>query len=712
MRQTLFVLFFTGFLIKCFTTLADEGMWLPILLQQQKIDDMQSKGLKLTAEDIYSINQACLKDAIVLFGGGCTGEIVSDDGLLLTNYHCGHAFVRGHSSVENDYLTNGYWAKSREEELFNQNLSVSILHHMEDITGRILYAISTSITEDMRNNIIKSRIESMVDSIEGNTHFKAEITSFYYGNAYYLFVYEKFKDVRLVGAPPEAIGGFGGDTDNWIWPRHTGDFCVFRIYSDTNNLPSDYSEDNIPYHPRKSLSISLKGINEGDFTMVYGYPFHTTEYITSYEVENLLYSNLPQKINVRRGRLDIIEKAMYSDPALYIQFASTQANIANAWKKWIGMEKGLKHRNAVNEKKEFENDFIHWSDSIGNNDYSQLMEQYRLLFSESREFDLVYEYGYEVVMASDLLNFVSSFLGALNDYYLFMDKEENIRNLQGIINKHFKGTYIPVEKESFRWLMESFYRDIKTDFHPAAFYQVKKNFKGDFEDYTNYVYNTSIFADEEKITNFLDEPSEKMLKKDPLYELYMDFITIYSEKVYPSYFRIKSKIDSLNRIYMKAILDMNAGYDIYPDANGSLRVTYGKIEGYSPADGIKYDYYTTLEGIMQKEDTTIYDYKVPEELKKLYEMKDYGRYGIDSVMHVCFTASNHTSGGNSGSPVLNAEGQLIGINFDRNWEGTMSDIMYDPEICRNICVDIRYVLFIIDKYAGAGYLLDEMHFVE
>ena len=694
------------------TCIAHEGMWLPVLLQQQNIDDMQAKGLKLSAEDIYSINQACLKDAVVLFGRGCTGEIISDEGLMLTNYHCGHYFIRSHSKADQDYLKKGFWAKNRDEELSNKGLSASILNRMEDVTNMILKDLSEDLNEDYRNNIIESRIGLFVDSIESNTHYNAEISSLYYGNEYYLFIYEKFNDVRLVGAPPNSIGSFGGDTDNWIWPRHTGDFTVFRIYADSNNLPAEYSPGNVPYHPKKSLSISLKGIHEGDFTMVYGYPYVTSEYITSFEVDNLLNEKLPQKIKLRRGRLDIIEEAMYSDTELYLKFASEQAIVANAWKKWIGMEKGLTQRNAVEVKQQFERQFSNWTDSINNEGYEGLIDQYESAVNELRKLDLVYEYGNEAVMASGLLEFVSSFIGVLNDYFSYKDKDEAISKLEKMSEGHFNLIYSPVEKESFTWLMSCFYKDISPSFHPLAFSKIKSKYNDNFSTYTDYVYSASIFTDKEKMDKFLAQPSGKALENDPLYELYMGFAEVYSSQVYPQYFLIRSKIDSLNRKYMKAILEMNSGKLIYPDANGSLRITYGKAEGYEALDAVRYNYISTLAGVLQKEDTTIYDYKVSDKLKKLYENKDYGHYGIDSIMPVCFIASNHTSGGNSGSPVLDAEGHLIGVNFDRNWEGTMSDIMYDPEICRNICVDIRYVLFVIDKFAGAGYLLEEMNIIE
>lgn len=697
-------------------SVADEGLWIPMLVEKYNIGEMQERGLKLSADDIYSVNQACLKDAVVLFGGGCTGEIISEDGLLLTNHHCGYSFIQNHSTVEDDYLSGGFWASSREEELPNPDLSVKILVRMENITELICGLIPDDAKEELRNAFIDAMIYYISDSVANATGLNVSIEPFYYGNEYYMVLYEEFMDIRLVGAPPSSIGKFGGDTDNWVWPRHTGDFTLFRVYATEDNKPSEYSKKNVPYKPKAFLPISLKGIDDGDFTMVYGYPFKTEEYLTSYAVDQLINIQLPKKINIREGRLKIIEEAMRSDPSLQIKYASKQARIANGWKKWIGVEKGLMERNTIQRKQEFEEDIIKWlgKQEAEYNKYEDILEGYEQIYKELEKYILVYEYGYEVINASALLSFVTSVIRVVESYGYDVksNKKELRESLEEITNAYFDNTYLPVDIEEFRFLISSYYKDIQNEFHPTSLSLIDKKFNGKIDRYLDHVLENTIYNSKEKMLNMASDFSVDKFQKDPLTNLFYEILLAYTNDVYPPYEIVVNRLDSLNRQYMKCIVEYKKGNIIYPDANGTLRLTYGKVEGYEPSDGIKYDYITTLEGIMEKEKMGVYDYIVPDRLTTLYTNKDYGRYGVDGMMPVCFLASNHTTGGNSGSPVLNAEGHLIGINFDRNWEGTMSDIMYNPDICRNISVDIRYVLFIIDKYAGAGYLLDEMNIIE
>jgi hypothetical protein len=702
-------------LLYALSLLADEGMWIPSLIGQQKLDEMRKKGLRLSAEDIYSINQASLKDAIVLFGRGCTGAIVSNEGLLLTNHHCGFGSIQRQSSIEHDYLTDGFWAMSREEELPNPGLTVSLLVRMEDVSDKVLAGIKEEMNEADRQKAIDEAGKAIIAEAIKDTRYQAEIKPLFGGNQYFLYVTEVFKDIRLVGAPPSAIGNFGGDTDNWMWPRHTGDFSVFRIYADSDNMPADYTKSNVPYKPKKFLTISMKGVDKGDFTMVYGYPASTSEYLPADMVELIAEDANPEKIAIRRMKLDIMGSSMAADPAVRIKYASKYAGVANYWKKWMGESKGLERFDAVGKKEAFEQGFQSWADQKSE-DYSGLLPAYRELTLELAPVQSWVDNFSEAVWSLDIIRYASGFrtLAAMQKPTT-EDWQKEVDKLKNGVAGFFKDYDMATDKKLFSAMIGHFRGSVEAGEFPDIYIFIDKKFNGDISAYTDWVYSESDFVSEERMKALLESLNPKKAGKigeDPIFKVMMSFYRKYSADYMQPYKALMVKEDSLQRIYMKAIMEMENDKILYPDANFTLRVSYGVVKDYFPKDGVYYDYQTTLEGIMEKDDPEIRDYRVPARLKELYEARDYGRYGHDGVMNVCFTAANHTTGGNSGSPVLNADGELIGLNFDRNWEGTMSDIMYDPDMCRNIVLDIRYCLFIMDKYAGAGKLVQEMKISE
>ena len=691
---------------------AGDGMWIPLLLEKYNYADMQKLGLKLTAEDIYSINNSSLKDAVVQFGGGCTGELISDQGLLITNHHCGYGSIQKHSSVEHDYLTDGFWAMNKSEELPNEGLTVSFLVMMQNVTTQVLSGATEDAKEEERAKTIKQNIDAISKAIADTSHYTTEIKPFYYGNEYYLFVYEIFTDVRFVGAPPSSIGKFGGDTDNWMWPRHTGDFSMFRIYADKDNKPADYSIENVPYTPKKSFAINISGIKENDFTMVYGYPGRTQEYLMSDEVKYIVEKRNPARIKLRDMKLSIMREEMMNSDKVRIQLSSKYAGVANSWKKWIGEKRGLEKLDAIKVKQEAEANLQDWIELEVEREgkYGSILKDYQSIYSAIKEESLAQEYVFEAIFGVEAISFVSRFksLIGLEGEKLEEQKQKLIKSSE----VYFKDYDAVTDQKVMAALFEIYFQDQEIKFQPDFFRIVEKKYKGDFSMYASNVFKKSIFVNKEKTINFINKFSEKNYKKDPLYQIYTSSVDLYLKRINPI---LSSKMDQkklLDRKYMQALLQYRKDSMLFPDANFTLRLAYGKVEGYEPVDGVEYSYFTTLEGIMEKKEMEVYDYIVDDKLVELYNKKDFGKYGEDSTMHVCFTGSNHTTGGNSGSPVLNANGELIGVNFDRNWEGTMSDIMYDPDQCRNISLDIRYALFIVDKFAGAGYLIEEMNIVD
>ena len=694
---------------------ADEGMWLPSLISQ-RIEDMQAKGFRLTAEDIYSINRASLKDAVVLFGRGCTGELISDEGLLLTNHHCGYSQIQKHSSVEHDYLRDGFWAMNRDEELPNEGLTVSFLERMEDVTDAVLQGYSHEMTESQRDSVIKANSGKLVEkaTAEGNG-LRATVEALYYGNQYFLFLYREYSDVRLVGAPPSSVGKFGGDTDNWMWPRHTGDFSIFRIYADKDNNPAPYSEENVPYRPKRHFRISLGGVEEGNFTFVYGFPGRTQEYLMSEGVRYISEVSDPHRIALRTMRLDIQKKYMDAGQAVRIQYSSKNAGVANSWKKWQGEVKGIRKMGTVGKKQEYEKAFMEWARGT---EYEGVVERLDSLYGLLEPYSYATDYYGETAYSIELVRFALGYNKKLTESMLSSSTDriaELRKEMKKMAADFYKDYFIPIDRESFVAVMEAFDRNVTDDFKPEYFKESLTRY-GTMEAWADSLWNSSVFADSLKLKKATDSLRLLSLSEDPAVKFGDAFDDWYKKEIRPVTKRINSEITLLNRDYMRGQMEFSPDRVFYPDANLTLRVAYGSVQGYSPADGIYYKPVSTLEGIMEKDNPEIFDYNIPQRLREIHAAKDYGPYTVtDSkgniTVPVCFIATNHTSGGNSGSPVINADGDLIGINFDRVWEGTMSDIVFDPDLCRNISLDIRYVLFIIDKVAGAGHLLEEMDFV-
>lgn len=689
---------------------ADEGMWLPSLISQ-RITDMQEKGFRLSAEDIYSVNQASLKDAVVLFGRGCTGELISAEGLLLTNHHCGYGQIQKHSSVEHDYLKDGFWAMSREEELPNPGLSVSFLERMEDVTDIILNGYESGMSEDQRVEIVKNNSKALIDEVtKDGKGLRATVEALYYGNQYFLFLYRQYEDVRLVGAPPSSIGKFGGDTDNWMWPRHTGDFSMFRIYADKNNNPAPYSEDNVPYRPKKYFRISTKGVQEGDFTFIYGFPGSTKEYIHSEGVRYIEEIGDPHKINLRTLRLDIMNKYQAQSQKVRIQYSSKNANVSNAWKKWQGEVKGIKKMKTVLTKQEFEKAFDRWAQG---GEFDGVIDRIAGIYKELEPYQFATDYYSETVRTVEIANFAMSIarLFGQEDSTITFDSAK----AAALAEVFYKDWYLPIDKETFVAVMNEYDRNVPADFKPA-YYRGKLASYGSIDAWAEDIFTGSIFTDPDKVAA-LTAGDKDVVMADPATEFFNEFLKWYAADIQPVATRLNQELQLAYRDYMRGQMvycrTQRVPKAFYPDANLTLRVAYGHIKGYSPADGVYYTPSSTIKGIMEKDNPDIFDYNIPQRLRDIYATKDYGRWADASgEVPVCFIATNHTTGGNSGSPVINADGDLIGLNFDRVWEGTMSDIIFDPEICRNIALDVRYVLFTIDKIGEADYLFDEMTFTE
>jgi hypothetical protein len=709
-----FVLVFTF----CFNLIsrADEGMWVPTLINKN-YEAMKKLGLKLSVDDIYNINKSSLKDAIVQFGNGCTGEIVSSEGLLFTNHHCGFGQIQAHSTVEHDYLTDGFWAMSRAEELPNPGLSVKFLVRMEDVTSKIMGEIASITNERDRMKKVQELSRKISDEAVAGTHYDAFVRPYFDGNQYYLFVYEIFKDVRLVGTPPSSIGKFGGDTDNWMWPRHTGDFCVFRVYMGPDGKPAEYSTSNIPLKPKHYLPVSTAGIKKDDFAMILGFPGRTNRYLSSFGVQQAIEITNPTTVKIRDKKIELLRYFMQKDPVVRIKYASKYARTSNYWKYYIGQTKQLKQLNVIDKKIAIEKDFEEWvnADTERKKTYGNVLNDLKETWAATNDVNLVNTYVNEAFFGVDINTFANQF----SPLFQHLRKNDTsvtklnamVENLKVSTEAFFKDYDLETDKKIFSELMQLYFNDVKAEYQPSFFGDIKKNFKSSFVVFADYAYRKSIFTDKAKVLEFLKNPTEKVLSKDPIYSL------LYS--VSGSYRKFNTEIRDVEekqivatRTFMKGLLERNADKNYYPNANSTMRLTYGTVQDYEPRDAVEYEFFTTTNGILEKEDDASLEFVVPKRLSELIRNKDFGGYDENGVLTVCFTTNNDITGGNSGSPVLNDKGELIGIAFDGNWEAMSGDIAFEPEFQRTIIVDARYVLFIIDKFAGASHLVKEMTLVK
>jgi flagellar biosynthesis chaperone FliJ len=712
-------LLFVVFLFSAMIARADEGMWLPQLLAQLNEKQMKSMGMKMSAKDIYSINSGSLKDAIVSFNGGCTGEVISSKGLLLTNHHCGFDAIQNHSTIERNYIRDGFWARNFGEEIANPGMFVTFIIRIDDVTKQVLNGVTSSMDEKERQSIIDKNIAEARKGVKKENHQESFIRAFFDGNQYYLFVTETYKDIRLVGAPPSSIGNFGKDSDNWMWPRHTGDFSMFRIYAGKDNKPADYSADNVPYTPKRALSISLDGVAENDFTMVFGFPGRTTQYLHSAAVEQIMKINDPVKIAIRDKALGVIDGFMRKDEKIKIQYAAKYAGISNSWKKWQGEVLGLTSTNAVGKKQNYEALFQQRVDANPQwkSAYGSLLTSLSDTYREFENYSLARDYFNETMSRIEAfaINVQLNSLRSAKEKNGEQGFYETLPRVKARLEDLYKEYSPVVDKQLFIALMQKFVKDQPQEFvAPYLLNKLKEN-NNDVSKLADELYNNiDLFQNGNKVLQQLATNPEVVLAANDMNhcnQLLSELNNYYSSKVTKNFTGLQTKINQLNRTYMKAQMEVMKERVFYPDANSTLRVTYGNVKGYNARDAVRYDFYTYLDGVMEKYKPGDYEFDVSEKLRELYKNKDYGQYGSNGKMPVCFIARNHTTGGNSGSPALDAYGNLVGLNFDRVWEGTMSDINYDPSICRNIMVDIRYVLFIVDKYAGAGHLVKEMKLV-
>ncbi|MCC8020155.1 MAG: S46 family peptidase [Rikenellaceae bacterium] len=681
---------------------ADEGMWLPSLIGD-RIEDMKAKGFRLEASDIYDINNASMKDAIVLFGRGCTGELISPEGLLVTNHHCGYSQIQRHSTVEHNYLENGFWAMDRSEELPNTGLTVTFLVRMEDVTDRILAGTEGLEDGPERDAVIKANEDAVKAEAVDGTHYKAAVSKFYYGNQYYLYVNEVFEDVRLVGAPPSSVGKFGGDTDNWMWPRHTGDFSLFRIYAGPDNKPAPYSPDNVPYVPKKYFPVSTKGVSEGDFTMVYGFPGTTMQFITSDAVDYILNHSNPVKIGLRTKRLEIIESYWNDSEAVRIAYAAKHSGIANAWKKWQGESLGLERLGTIARKQALERAFEEWA--AGKPEYEGLTRKMSEIYEAMFPYAIARDYYNETLKVIEIIGFA-----ALLDGPTVKPGEP----LPAAFDNFYADYDMDIDVTSARFLVESYLDAMnRNEFRPSSLYRLSR-MGVDTDVFLEKLYGDTRLLDRAAVEAALADSVSWAEFRDNDYamQIYRDFDSFYKESIAEPYDRYNKELDALYRTWVRGLIEFSeaggdAG-DLFPDANLTLRVAYGRVGGYSPEDAVWHGHVSTVDGILAKNRTGNGDYYLNDRVRELFTADDYGRWETGGTVPVCFLADNHTTGGNSGSPVINADGELVGVNFDRTWLSTMSDIEFDPVMCRNISLDIRYLLFIVDKLGGASYLFEEM----
>lgn len=698
---------------------ADEGMWLPSLVHRLNINDMKKMGLELSSEDIYSINNSSLKDAVVaLDRGGCTAELVSKEGLLLTNHHCGFGEIQKHSSVEHDYLRDGYWAMSRKEELPNPGKTVTFLVSVEDVTDKVMEGITDKTTEEERAKKVREVSAELEKKAKGDTHYEVFVRSFFNSNKYYLFVTETFKDIRLVGAPPQSLGKFGGDTDNWMWPRHTNDFSIFRVYCGPDGKPAEYSENNVPYQPKHFLPVSLKGVEEGDFAMVMGYPGRTTRYETSFGVKSTIEVTNNVRIDVREKLLSIWGDYMKTSQKARIQYASKYARSSNYYKYSIGQNKALERLKTLDQKIAIEKEFTNWvsASTERTEKYANALPMIEKSLN-NRELDLARSYMREALLSGPELFMYAYRAQALNE--LLKKPEENkekIERLAGAIkagmDNYFKDYDAATDRKVIATLFKLYGERNAQQYQPAIYATIQKKYKGDYNKFAKALFENTVFDSKEELSAFLANPTAKALKKDMAVNIAADILNKYMELNEKSAESQKMKAIG-DRLFIAGLMEMQPDRVFYPDANSTMRMTYGQVLEFEPRDGVTYNYYTTVNGYIEKAIPGDDEFDVPERMTQLIIDKDYRKYADkDGELRTCFITNNDITGGNSGSPVINAKGELIGIAFDSNWEGVSGDIAFEPDFQRCINVDIRFVLWVIDVYAGAGHLIDEMKIVQ
>jgi hypothetical protein len=701
------------------TVKADEGMWLPYLLKQAQYAQMKQMGLKLTKEDLYSINQSSLKDAVVVFGGGCTGEIISDEGLLLTNMHCGYGQVQAHSTVDNDLLKNGFTAATLEDELPNPGLTVMFLQRVEDVTDEVLQHVTADMTEAEREKAITRQSAIIEEQAVAGSHYDAAVRSFYGGNQFYMMVYETYKDVRLVANPPVAIGDFGSLTDNWMWPRHKADYAIFRVYAGPDGKPAEYSPNNIPLKPKHHLPVSLKGVEENDYAMIMGYPGSTDRYMTSYGIEELIDIDHPNRIKIRGKKLDIINKTMERGPEYRVMYAAKYKGASNYWKYSVAQMAGFKRIDLVSARKAQEEKFTQWVN--GNDSRKELYGEALPLMKNAIDKRADYKHTSQYIVESLIRGpEITTFAYAAGPLYEEMDKglfkrkkkaiEKERERLKKRGDRYFRDYHKPTDYEVAKALTAIFVEDIDEAYYPEALKTGLREY-GSVKGYIDYIYDNTLFANQPAFDAFIEAPDKKRLAEDPAVVFARSVYQMY-RKIYQQSRQYDADWEKGHRLYVQGLMDMQPNADFYPDANFTMRLTYGKVGGYVAKDAVRYNYYTTLEGVMEKEDPNNYEFIVPDKLKALYKEKNYGRYGYGDEMRVCFITNNDITGGNSGSPVLNGKGELIGLAFDSNWEGMTGDIAFEQNLQRTVCTDIKYLVWLLDEYFGAKRLVQELDIVE
>jgi hypothetical protein len=701
--------------LSVFNVKADEGVWLPLLIDRLNYVDMQKMGLNLTADEIYSVNHSSIKDAIVaLNNGSCSGEMISAEGLLLTNHHCAYNYIQNHSTIEKDYLTTGFWSTDKIEELRNDKLSASFLIRIEDVSGKILPYLNDNMTESERVAAVDSISSILEKAAIAGTNYTAKVSSFFEGNEFYLFVTEVFKDVRLVGAPPSSIGNFGADADNWMWPRQSGDFALLRVYMSPDGEPAEYSKKNIPYKPKHFLPISLKGIKKDDFAMILGYPGTTDRFMTSYGVELALNDYNPSLVKIREKKLSLMKEDMDASEEVRIQYAFKYNSISNYYKYYIGQIENLNKLKIYDKKVQIEKDFTTWvnADPTRKAKYGSALPEIAAAYAVVKKYTKAYIYFKEALLRGpEIIGYANTFEELYKQLKLNVDDDavnKLTQTLTYAAKQYFKNYNLETDKKIAIALMEMFYEDVPKEFLPDVYANtIVKKFKGDHKLYVDDLFAKSYFASKDKILEFLMKPDYRKLDKDPAYLAMTSVYDKYKE-VSVLYNNAKLELTKGNRLFVAGIMEMDKTKKYYPNANSTMRLTYGKVTDYSPSSTTTYKYYTTLDDVMLKENPKDPDLQVPAKLKQLYESKDFGKYATNGKMNVDFITNNDVTGGVSGAPVINGNGELIGLVFDINWEATSVPIMFDPNLQRTINVDIKYVLFLIDKYAGATNIIKEL----